>query len=61
MEKTKPKLSNDRDNKICWVAAILVGRSERENKQCFSLGPAGQFQMILIYLLNVEGKIYLSV
>jgi hypothetical protein len=27
-----------RGNKICWAAAILVGRSERGSKQNFILG-----------------------
>jgi hypothetical protein len=26
---------SDRGNNIWWVAAMLVGRSERGNKQCF--------------------------
>jgi hypothetical protein len=35
----KKKVSNDRGNKNCWVAATLVGRLERGKKQNFNLGP----------------------
>jgi hypothetical protein len=37
-KKTQPKTNSDRENKICWVAAILVGRSKRGNKQYSNLG-----------------------
>jgi hypothetical protein len=34
------KLSNDRGNKICWVMANIVGRSERGKKRNCNSNPS---------------------
>jgi hypothetical protein len=38
LEIKKKNYTNYQGNKICWVAVILVGWSERGNKQNFNLG-----------------------
>jgi hypothetical protein len=50
--KIKKNISNDRGNKICCVAAILVGRSERGNKRNFNLSPIVILKDIHMYLMT---------
>jgi hypothetical protein len=61
-EKNIKKKFIKRGNKILWVAAIFVGRSERGNKQNFILGPMSRkylqnspnyFRPFLIYMYGV--------
>jgi hypothetical protein len=49
--RNEKKKSNDRGNKICWVAATLVGRSERGNKQNFDLGLSSRTVALWFYIL----------
>jgi hypothetical protein len=45
----KKKKNSDEAIKILWVAAILVSRSERGNKQYFILGPVHFSSYLFIY------------
>jgi hypothetical protein len=49
--RNEKKTTNDRGNKICWVAATLVGRSERGNKQNFNLGLGSRTLALWFYIL----------
>jgi hypothetical protein len=55
MKKITKKLSNDRHNKICRVAEILVGLSERGHKQNFNLGLVSNLcSRMFVALLNLH-------